>query len=303
MGNKNTKPTRKLLTAKVKENIYGYLFVLPVLAGVLFFVFYPLCYSFISTFKNWTGLKPLSEAPWVGFEIFQKVFSDKVFWEAFLNTLITLIGVPIGLALSMGLALLLSRGLHGTNVFRVIFYIPVVCSLVAIVVLWRELMSLSGPVNDILGTFGVKPINWLGERAGAMVALIAMCVWKGLGASTLLYIAGLSGIPTSCIEAAKLDGANSWTIFWKIKFPLLAPTHFYMLVTGVINGMQLYLEPSLLNNGGPAGATRTLVMYLFERFGRNRVSEASVIAWFVGVFVFVVTAIQFYVNGRRERKA
>lgn len=293
---------RILKTSRAKENFYGYLFILPVILGVCFFVFYPLGYSFISTFKNWTGFKPLVEAPWAGFDVYKKVFSDKVFWESFGNTLITLIGMPIGLILSMGLALLLSRGIRGTNAFRVIFYIPVVCSLAAIVVLWRELMSLSGPVNDILNFIGIKRVNWLGERVGAMAALIIMCVWKGLGASTLLYIAGLSGIPSSCIEAAKLDGANSWTIFWKITFPLLMPTHFYMLVTGIINGMQIYLEPKLLNNGGPAGATRTLVMYLFERFGRNRVSEASVIAWFVGVFVFVVTAIQFWVNGRREKE-
>lgn len=290
-----------LKSSKAKENLYGYLFILPIMLGVCFFVFYPLVYSFLSTFKNWTGLKPLFDAPWVQFDVYAKVFTDKVFWEAFLNTLITLIGMPVGLILSMGLALLLNRGIRGTNAFRVIFYIPVVCSLAAIVVLWRELMSLSGPVNDVLSIFGIKRLNWLGESGGAMAALIIMCVWKGLGASTLLYIAGLSGVPTSCIEAAKLDGANSWTIFWKITFPLLTPTHFYMLVTGIINGMQIYLEPKLLNNGGPAGSTRTLVMYLFERFGQRRISEASVIAWFVGVFVFAVTAIQFAVNGRREK--
>lgn len=292
---------RILKTSKAKENLYGYLFILPVMLGVCFFIFYPFVYSFLSTFKNWTGLKPLPDAPWVQFDIYKKVFSDKIFWESFVNTLITLIGMPIGLILSMGLALLLNRGIRGTNVFRVIFYIPVVCSLAAIVVLWRELMALSGPVNDILSFFGIKRLNWLGESGGAMAALIIMCVWKGLGASTLLYIAGLSGVPSSCIEAARLDGANSWTIFWKITFPLLAPTHFYMLVTGIINGMQIYLEPKLLNNGGPAGSTRTLVMYLFERFGQRRVSEASVIAWFVGAFVFTVTAVQFWVNGRREK--
>lgn len=290
-----------LKSNKAKENLYGYLFILPVMLGVCFFIFYPFAYSFLSTFKNWTGLKPLVEAPWVQFDVYEKVFTDKVFWESFLNTLITLIGVPIGLILSMGLALLLNRGIPGTNAFRVIYYIPVVCSLAAIVVLWRELMSLSGPVNDILSFFGIKRLNWLGESGGAMTALIIMCVWKGLGASTLLYIAGLSGVPHSCIEAAKLDGANSWTIFWKITFPLLRPTHFYMLVTGIINGMQIYLEPKLLNNGGPAGSTRTLVMYLFERFGQRRISEASVIAWCVGVFVFVVTGIQFAVNRRREK--
>lgn len=288
-------------TTKSKENLYGYLFILPVMLGVCFFIFYPLVFSFLSTFKNWSGLRAMQDSPWVGFDIYTKILKDKVFWDAFKNTLITLIGMPVGLILSMGLALLLNRGIRGTNVFRVIFYIPVVCSLTAIVILWRGLLNIDGPVNNMLGWFGIKSVNWLGVPGYAMAALIVMCVWKGLGTSTLLYIAGLSGVPSSCIEAAKLDGANSWTIFWRITFPLLMPTHFYMLVTGIINGMQVYLEPRLLTNGGPAGSTRTLVLYLFERFDARRISEASVIAWFLGIVVFLITAFQFWWNGRREK--
>lgn len=289
-------------TAKSRENLSGYLFILPVMLGACVFVMYPLVFSFLSTFKNWSGLRSVWASPWVGFSIYKTVLSDPAFWSAFKNTLITLIGMPIGLILSMGLALLLNRGIPGTNAFRVIYYVPVVCSLTAIVILWRGLLNIDGPINKILGVFGIKAVNWLGVPGYAMAALIAMCVWKGLGTSTLLYIAGLSGVPSTCIEAAKLDGANNWKIFWKITFPLLMPTHFYMIVTGIINGMQIYLEPRLLTNGGPAGSTTTLVLYLFNRYDNHRISEASVVSWILGIVVFLVTAFQFWINSRREKQ-
>lgn len=292
--------TRKKRLIK-SENIAGYLFILPVMAGIIFFILYPMIYSFISTFKNWNGFVSLTDAKWVGLEMYERVLGSDQFWAAFVNTLITLLGIPIGMIISIFLATLLNRGLKGTAAFRVIFYIPVVCSLTAIIILWRAMMHTGGPVNGLLSMFGVGAINWLGEPLFARMTLITMLVWKGLGSSTLLYIAGLQGVDDSYIEAAKLDGANSWQIFWRIKFPLLYPTHFYMIVTGIINGMQLYVEPDLLLQGGPSRSTTTLLIYLFERFDARRISEASVVAWILGLFVFLVTALQFGINKRRER--
>lgn len=285
----------------VQEHLIGYLFVLPVFLGIGFFVLYPFIYSLLSTFRNWNGLVPLSRAPEVGFEMYRRVLSDSLFWQSFGNTLITLTGIPIGMILSIGIALLLNRGLKLTGAFRVIFYVPVVSSITAIVILWRAMVNTQGPINEFLALFNISPINFLGEPGWARVALIGMLVWKGLGTSILLYLAGLQGISDSYKEAAKVDGANEWQIFWHITFPLLKPIHFYLVVTGIIGGMQLYVEPELLLNGGPSRASTTLLIYLFERFGANRISEASVVAWILGIFVFVVTAIQFYHNYRREK--
>ncbi|NLB85001.1 MAG: sugar ABC transporter permease [Acholeplasmataceae bacterium] len=287
---------------KYKENLVGYLFILPVIIGVLFFIAYPLVYSLISTFKNWNGLIPLGKAKWVKFEMYQRVLTDRAFWDSLLTTIITLIGIPIGMILSMGLAMLLNRGLKGTNTFRVIFYIPAIVSISAIIILWRGMLAVDGPLNAIFGIFGMKAKNWLGEPVYARISLIGMLVWKGLGVSTLLYIAGLQGISGSYLEAAKLDGANSFQIFTRIIFPLLKPTHFYMVVTGIINGMQLYIEPDLLLNGGPANSTRTVLIYLFQRFDNRLISEASVVAWILALIVFVVTALQFYMNSRSEKR-
>ncbi len=286
---------------KNKENLVGYIFILPVFLGILFFIAYPLVYSFISTFKSWNGLIPLGDAPFVKFEMYKRVLGDRAFWDSLLTTIITLIGIPIGMFLSMGLAILLNRGLKGTHTFRVIFYLPAIVSITAIVILWRGMLAVDGPLNAVIGIFGINPKNWLGEPTYARIALIGMLVWKGLGVSTLLYIAGLQGISDSYTEAAKLDGANGFQIFWKITFPLLKPTHFFMVVTGVINGMQLYIEPDLLLNGGPANSTRTVLIYLFQRFDQRLISQASVVAWVLALIVFIATALQFYVNSRSER--
>lgn len=293
--------TKKPKVRHLQEHLTGYLFILPVFIGIGFFVVYPFFYSLISTFKNWNGLVPLEFAPSVGFEMYRRVLNDPLFWQSFVNTLITLTGIPIGMVLSIGLAMLLNRGLKFTGTFRVIFYIPVVSSITAIIILWRAMMNTQGPINEFLALFSVQAINFLGEPGWARLSLIMMLVWKGLGTSTLLYLAGLQGISDTYKEAAKIDGANDWQIFWRITFPLLNPTHFFLIVTGIIGGMQLYVEPELLLNGGPSRATTTLLIYLFERFGANRISEASVVAWVLGVFVFIVTAIQFYTNYRRAK--
>lgn len=300
MDKKITKPKRHN-RLKAQENIAGLIFVLPIFVGIAFFVLYPLIYSFLSTFRNWNGLVPVSSAPTVGFEMYKRVLTDKLFWQAFGNTIITLIGIPIGMILSIAIALLLNRGLKLTGVFRVIFYVPVVSSITAIVILWRAMMNTQGPINNILGIFGLNPVNFLGEPGWARISLIGMLVWKGLGTSILLYLAGLQGIDHSYKEAARIDGANEWEIFRHITLPLLRPIHFYLIVTGVIAGMQLYVEPDLLLGGGPSRATTTLLIYLFERFGAYRISEASVVAWILGIFVFIITAFQFYMNHRRDR--
>jgi multiple sugar transport system permease protein len=292
---------KKYMSKKMRESIYGYLFILPILIGILGFIVFPFFISIFSTFVNWNGyyLKGLFELPSKGFDMYLRILRDKQFWIAFRNTLITLIGVPVGLILSILLALLLNRGIKGTNAFRVIFYVPVVCSITAIVVLWHGLLAGEGPLNQIVMALGFKKIGWTSDLFWSPVSLIMMCVWRGLGTSTLLYIAGLQSIPKSYYEAARLDGGNNWQIFWHVTFPLLGPTHFFMLVTGVIGGMQIYTEPRYL--GARSETTKSVVMYLMEKFEVHRASEASVAAWILAIFIFALTAIQFYVNHKRSK--
>jgi multiple sugar transport system permease protein len=237
---------KRMGAADRKQAMWAYLFILPAILGLMIFNFVPLVMSFVAGFTNWTGLEALHETTFVGFEQYARMMSDRYFWMSVGNTLFTMIGIPIGIFLSLLLALLLNRGLKGTQIFRIIFYIPVVCSLVAVTLLWQNLLAPTGPFNKFLEAVNIKGIDWFGHRIWAKAAIVVMCVWKGLGYSTLLYIAGLQGVPKSYYEAAKLDGTNGWQLFWQITFPLIQPTSFFLFVTGIISGAQLFTEAQLI---------------------------------------------------------
>ena len=165
------------------------------------------------------GIAALLDTKWVNFEMYKRVLRDNLFWKSFLNTLITLLGVPIGLAISIFIALLLNRGLKGTHAYRVIFYIPVVSSLTAIIILWKGMLAVQGPLNDILAVFRIKAINWLGEPTYARIGLIGMCVWKGLGISILFYIAACRGYPRLIKKPPESTEQTNGRCFGKSRCP------------------------------------------------------------------------------------
>lgn len=290
---------------KREDNIYGYLFVAPAVLGILFFIAYPLFVSFVGMFVDWSKYdNSVFQAQWNNFENFRQVFGSafgKYFWESLYNTVFIMIGIPIGLVLSLLFAMLLNRDMKGIYVYRVLFYLPVVSSLVAVCIMWQKLLAPDGALNNLLAIFGIKGPAWLVEEATAKWSIIFLTVWKGLGSSILLYLAGLQGISKSYYEAAEVDGSNAFYTFIKITVPLIYPTTFYLIVTGIIGGMQCYVEPQLLY-GSSRLDTKTVVGYIFGKFGDDYLGEASVISWFLAIIVFIVTAIQFAYNGRRESK-
>lgn len=290
---------------KREDNIYGYLFVLPAIFGILMFIAYPLFVSFIGMFVDWSKYDTsVFSAAWNNFQNFKEVFGaafGKYFWQSLYNTVFIMIGIPIGLVLSLVFAMLLNRPMKGVYVYRVLFYLPVVSSLVAVCIMWQKLLAPDGALNNILAFFGIKGPAWLVEEATAKWSIIFLTVWKGLGSSILLYLAGLQGISKSYYEAAEVDGSGAFHTFIKITVPLLYPTTFYLIVTGIIGGMQCYVEPQLLY-GSTRLDTKTVVGYIFSKFGSDYLGEASVISWFLAVIIFTITAIQFAYNGRREKK-
>ena len=288
-----------------EENLFGYLFVLPAVIGILLFIAYPLFVSFIGMFLDWSKYdNSVFQAQWNNFENFKQVFGSafgKYFWQSLFNTVFIMIGIPIGLVLSLVFAMLLNREMKGVYIYRVLFYLPVVSSLVAVCIMWQKLLAPDGVLNSLLGFFGIKGPAWLVEEATAKWSIIFLTVWKGLGSSILLYLAGLQGISKSYYEAAEVDGSGAFNTFIKITVPLLYPTTFYLVVTGVIGGMQCYVEPQLLY-GSSRLDTKTVVGYIFGKFGDDYLGEASVISWFLAIIIFTITAIQFIYNGRREKR-
>lgn len=303
-----TQIVKKSLKTKKKnpENFWGWLFVsLPVI-GTISFVFIPFLMTIYASFMSWSAMVPLFDAHFIGLKNYIKIINDKHIWETLYNTVFYMIGIPIGMVLSLLLAICMNREIKFSSGFRVIFYIPVVASIVSITLLFARLFDIEGVVNNILESlgifkvFGIDRISWVeGPAWLKKFTIIIMMVWKGLGGTILLFIAGLQGINKNYYEAAKLDGANSTRIFFTITLPQLYPVIFFVLVTSIIGGAQIFTEPALFYPR--AGyEVMPLVLYLYNQQSLFKAGYTAAIGIMLAVMVFIVTAIQFYINKKRS---
>ena len=265
------------------------------------FVVIPFCMTLYSGFTNWPLGQSIFSARLIGLKNYVDMFKNQLFWKSLSNTFYYMLGIPIGILLSLFFAALMNRNTPGETVFRVIYYTPVITSVVAVSFVFQRLfMTDGGIVNTYLQLIGIaNPPRWLSDPRYTKWVIIVMTVWKGLGGSIILYIAGMQGISPTFYEAARIDGASPLYIFRKITFPLLMPVTFYMVVTSIIGGAQIYVEPRLIfTDNGPANSTFSTVIYLYDHtFRQSRAGYGSAIAMVLSVIVFIVTAIQLYING------
>jgi multiple sugar transport system permease protein len=279
-----------------KERIYGYLFILPPVLGLLIFTLFPVVYSFYGSLTDWDGLGSMN---FIGFDNFKDVFSDELFYKSAFNTVFYMIGIPIGIVLALLLALGLNRKIPGTTTFRVIYYIPVISSLAAISILWNWAYNGDyGLVNQFLALFGIDGPNWLMNKHSVKPAIILMTVWKGLGYTMLLYLAALQSVPKTYYEAAELDGASGFKAFRHITWPMVKPVTFFIVVTNIIGGSQIFTEINIMTpKGGTEFSSASVVFYIWDKaFGNLQMGYASAMAVVLGLFIFVVTLIQFRMN-------
>ncbi|UPQ85155.1 sugar ABC transporter permease [Ignavigranum ruoffiae] len=276
------------------------LYILPMLILVGIFTIYPIFksaeMSLQENFKIFTG-----EFSAYGFKNYQILLKDRKFYQALKNSALYVLGVvPASLVISLLIANLLYSIKRLQSFFRSLYFIPFVTSTVAISVVWSWLYhSRFGLINYVLTSLGLPAINWLNSPDYAMIAVILMAIWKGLGFNILLLLVGLSNIDDSYYKAAKVDGAGPWQRFWTITLPLLRPMLFLLSVMGVINGFKVFDEVFALFSGrpGPAGSATTLVYYLFQKFyvqNKYGVAAASGIVLFA--IVLAITLIQYYGN-------
>ncbi|WNS46755.1 sugar ABC transporter permease [Paenibacillus sp. MMS20-IR301] len=283
-----------------KEKIYGFLFILPPLLGLLIFTLYPMIYSIYGSFTDWDGLGQMNL---IGLSNFTDLLTDELFHKALFNTLFMMLGIPIGITLALLLALGLNRGVPGTTAFRVIYYVPVISSLAAVSIMWNWAYNGDyGLVNQFLDLFGISGPNWMANKFTVKPALIIMAVWKGLGYTMLLYLAALQSVSRSYYEAAELDGANGFQSFRHITWPMVRPVTFFIIVTNIIGGSQIFTEMNIMTpTGGPEYASASVVFYIWQKaFGNFQMGYASAMAVFLGVFIFVVTLIQFRMNEKQS---
>ncbi len=293
------------LNYRQKDALWGYALIAIPLIGMLIFVVIPFGMSIYTSFTSWPMGQPIEKAKMVGLKNYIDMINNKLFWQSLGNTFFYMIGIPIGLAISLILAAAMNRGTRSEKVFRVIYYVPVISSVVAITFVFQQIFNADvGIINEGLRGLGIAdPPNWMSHAGYTKWVIIILSVWKGLGSSIILYIAGMQGISRSYYEAAQVDGANWWQTFTRITLPLLMPVTFYLIVTGVIGGAQMYVEPRLMFTGnGPANSTFTTVIHLYDRtFVNSKAGYGSAVAVFLAVIIFILTLIQFKLNGREDK--
>jgi multiple sugar transport system permease protein len=288
------------------EAMTGLLFVAPLVIGFLIFQLYPMASSVAISLTDWDLL---GRADYIGFENYiEALTGDRLVWIAFGNTVYLMIGIPIGIALSLGLAIAMNQRIRGISFFRTIYFLPVVSSVVAMSVLWRWIFNPEyGLFNAVLGVFGIDGPLWLGSAAWSKPALIIMGIWGGLGFNMLLYLAALQAVPTELKEAATIDGANSWQQFRFITFPFVTPTTFFIIVTSIIGTLQVFAQIHLMTRaqgptsigGGPQWSTLTTVYYLWlNGFQYYKMGYAAAIGWILGIVMFILTIFQFWFSRR-----
>nr|BFE56732.1 sugar ABC transporter permease [Dactylosporangium thailandense] len=295
-----TDPGRGVPRRKRRDGLAALGFLSPSIVTFLVFVFAPTAGVLYLSFYDWNLL---SDGEFVGLANFDRLVHDERLLGVYGSTTymalaILAVNVVFGLLLAVLLETRMPRWLRGF--FRLSFLFPFVVSASAVALIWRFLLNKDlGLVNYLLGLAGVDRIDWLGSSAFAPVSVIVVNSWKTIGFSILVYIAGLQAIPDALKEAAIVDGANAWTRFWRITFPMLSPTIFFLVVINTINSFQIFAEPRVLTQGGPGDASRTIVEYLYDRaFGDFDLGYASAIGITFMLVLIVLTAIQFRLSRR-----
>jgi multiple sugar transport system permease protein len=275
------------------ENMVGYLFVAPLILGLIVFTYGPVLAAFGLSF---TKGDYISTPKWIGLDNYRALLDDKLFWKSMRNTLYYVVGVvPAGMALSLLLALAMNQKLRGIVFFRTIFFLPTISSSVAISLMWLWIYNPEfGALNFLLRQVGIRGPAWLSSPEWAMPAVMIMAVWRGLGYNMLIYLAGLQGIPDVYYEAASIDGAGPWAKFWNITVPLLSPTTFMLLILGLIGAFQVFEYTYVMTGGGPVYSTLTLVLHVYNNAFRSfQVGYASALAYVLFFILLGLTAIQF----------
>ena len=292
-----------------KENVFAFLFVVIPIIGFLIFTVASMGFSVYSSF-TWFNVRR-ETTKWVGWKNYSDLINGTYkedFFESIGNTLIFLVTLPIGMMIGLLLATYLKKISHGSRLIRLIYYLPAVSSAVAINLIFRYMFDNEfGLINTVLQNLFHTSIPWLGvSKVYIKFAIMIKAVWGGIGGTMLLYLAGLNAIPDSYYEAARIDGASEVRQFFRITLPLVNPTSFYLIITGIIGGLQSYNDAKVFAQGHKGA--RTIVYFIWE-YGINqkKYGYAAAASTILGIAIMIITFIQFKFThmvdlGDREKK-
>jgi multiple sugar transport system permease protein len=289
----------KLLGTKTKfqtqRAIWGYIFALPWVLGLVIFWLGPIFTSFYYSFTNF---EVIGSADWLGLANYERAFtSDDLFWASLGRTFtFVLFYVPVAIIGALLLATMLNQKLIGTNIYRTIFFMPHLIPAVALAVVWIFLLQPRlGPINYMLREIGVaNPPDWLASRGSALYTVIMINAWAAVGGNTMLiFLAGLQGVPQELYEAAEIDGAGAVRKFWNVTLPLLTPTIFFNMVLAIISALNVFTTAWVATKGGPSYATWFFALHIYtEAFQYFRLGYGSALAWVLAVIIMFFTWIQ-----------
>lgn len=291
-----------------REERYFYLCISPWIAGFLIFTAGPIVASLFFSFCNYDVVTP---PDWIGIQNYKRLLSDPLFWQSLkVTSYFSLASVPLGIALSLIIAILLNQNIKGLTWFRTIYYMPSVISGVAVALLWMWIFNPEfGILNFLLWKlFHIQGPAWLMSEEWVIPALIIMSLW-GIGGDIVIYLAGLQGIPTELYEAAEIDGANSFNKFLNITIPMMSPVLLFTLIMGIINSFQVFTQAYVMTRGGPHYASLFYVLYIYQNaFQFFSMGYASALSWILFLIILVLTFLIFkssplwvYYESTRER--
>ena len=279
------------------KKLTPYFLVSPYLLHVAVFVLFPVVFSVVLTFHSWNIISPMQ---YVGLANYERLFKDRLFWQAIYNTLrFLVVHIPLQILIALALAELLNRTVRGASFFRAAFFLPVIVSGVVVTILWQQLLSFnSGLLNRLLTAIALPRVAWLDDPAVAMYSIAVMATWKNVGLYVILFLVGLQSVPEQYYEAADMEGATSWQKFRHITFPIINPTIFTVVVLSTISGFSLFIEPYIMTEGGPMNTTLSAVMYIYKQaFQYYHMGYSATLGFcFALIILFVVVVQKRYVE-------
>jgi multiple sugar transport system permease protein len=264
----------------------------------------PFLFTIWVSLHQWNMLTPVTDMPFRGLENYRYLlFDDPLFRETFRNTVyFAIANVIISVILALGIALLLNSPIRFRPFWRAAFFIPYVTVPVAIAIVWRAMLnSRYGMINTVLDMIGIAQQPFLDSVSQALPTVIGVAIWQGIGYYMIIFLAGLQAIPSDLYEAARMDGAGSWRLFWSITLPLLRPTMLFVVVVNTLSSLQVFDLPFILTEGGPVNSTNTLVLYMYDTaFRFLRMERATSMAVMLFLVIFVITLVQLRLLRERE---
>jgi multiple sugar transport system permease protein len=284
------------MTLKRETSVYqkiGYLFILPAFFLIAVFQLYPLVRNLVLSFYSWDMV---TSAPrFLGLGNYRELLADENFYQSLKVTVLYSLGfVPVSMAMGLGLSVLMTKKSRMNVLYRTVFFSPTVTSMVAMSAVWMFIYHPQyGSLNTLLGLFGMEPVRWLNSPDTALLSLVIMNIWKRFGFCTVVYLSALLNVSGEIQEAATIDGASSFQIFWRIKLPMVSPSTFMLVIMMTIESFQVFTQINVMTGGGPNFSTTNLVTYLYKQaFDQFRVGYGSAIAVVLLAVILLVNLIQ-----------